>query len=80
MDGSASGSSFWRITLPLLAADPGTLVLGDHGDRLVPGLRHRWPTTRADRSNASRVMQYYIFQGSGFAQARVRLLRLARCR
>ncbi len=40
VDGSTEWRSFWRITLPLLRPDPGAGA-GDHGDRLVPGLRHR---------------------------------------
>ncbi len=40
VDGSTEWSSFWRITLPLAAADPGPGA-GDHRDRVVPGVRHR---------------------------------------
>ena len=40
VDGSTEWKSFWRITLPLLRPSPGAGA-GDHGDRLVPGLRHR---------------------------------------
>ena len=40
VDGSTEWQSFWRITSAAAAAHPGAGV-GDHGDRIVPGLRHR---------------------------------------
>jgi multiple sugar transport system permease protein len=66
VDGSTEWKSFWRITLPLLRPILA-LVLGDHGDRIVPGLRHVAVTTKGGPGNASRVMQYYIYQ-KGFTE------------